>query len=171
MATKRVFPRSGCASWIGEEPQTSKAEVCATRCQPPNFMASAPTTRGCLGNSNDQDGGVVLKLDAAEIGDAVQQATVKRLRRQLTVAARGLGRALFAKLLAACVHRLAQAIRKHHQAVSGPQVDLALIVNTLLESTHDQAALLQAYLNTVSLQPTVGTRPGGSISRGDSAPL
>jgi len=26
IATKRVFPRSGCASWIGEEPQTSKAE-------------------------------------------------------------------------------------------------------------------------------------------------
>ena len=39
------------------------------------------TMRGCLGNSNDQDSGVVLKLAAAEIGDAVQQATVKRLGR------------------------------------------------------------------------------------------
>src|SRR5438309_11032661 len=94
----------------------------------------------CLGNSNDQDSGVDLKLAAAEIGDAVQQATVKRLRRQLTVAARGLGQALLAKLLAVSVHGLAQAIRKHHQAVSGPQLDLALFVNTLLESTHDQAA-------------------------------
>src|SRR6266478_3783668 len=103
----------------------------------------------CLGNSNDQDGSVVPKLAAAEIGDTVQQATVKRLRRQLTVAARGLGQALFAKLLAVSVHRLAQAIGKHHQTVSGPQVDLALIVNTLLESTHDQAALFQAYLNPV----------------------
>src|SRR5437868_13528822 len=91
----------------------------------------------CLGNSNDQDSGVVLKLAAAEIGDAVQQATMKRLRRQLTVAAGGLGQALFAKLLVVSVPRLAQAIREHHQAVSGPQVDFALIVNTLVESTHD----------------------------------
>src|SRR5262249_58786093 len=67
-----------------------------------------------LGNSNDQDSGVVLKLAAAEIGDAVQQATVKGLRRQLTVAERGLGQALFAKLLTVAVHRLAQAICKHH---------------------------------------------------------
>jgi hypothetical protein len=35
----------------------------------------------CLGNSNDQDRGVVVKLAAAEIGDAVQQAPVKRLGR------------------------------------------------------------------------------------------
>src|SRR5437667_6936025 len=103
----------------------------------------------CLGNSNDHDGGVVPKLASAEIGNAVQQATAKRLRRQLTAAARVLGQALFAKLLAVSVHRLAQAIRKHYQAVSGPQVDLALLVNTILESTHDQAALFQAYLNTV----------------------
>ena len=34
-----------------------------------------------LGNSNDQDSGVVLKLAAAEIGDAVQQASLKRLGR------------------------------------------------------------------------------------------
>src|SRR6266851_4133587 len=103
----------------------------------------------CLGDSNDQDSGVVPKLAAAEICDTVQQATVKRLGRQLSVALRGLGQALFAKLLAVSVHRLAQAIRKHYQAVSGPHVDFALIVNTLLESTHDQAALFQAYLNPV----------------------
>src|SRR5882724_2282658 len=57
----------------------------------------------CLGNSNDQDRGVVPKLAAAEVRDTVQQATVKRLRRQLTVAARGVGQALFAKLLAVSV--------------------------------------------------------------------
>src|SRR5438445_2667627 len=101
----------------------------------------------CLGNSNDHDGGVVPKLASAEIGNAVQQATAKRLRRQLTAAARVLGQALFAKLLAVSVHRLGQAIRKHHQAVSGPQVVLALIVNTLLERTHDQPALFQPSLN------------------------
>src|SRR5713101_3731653 len=85
-----------------------------------------PIGRGCavcLGDSNDQDSGVVPKLAAAEICDTVQQATAKRLGRQLSVALRGLRQALFAKLLAVSIHRLAQAIRKHYQAVSGPQVD------------------------------------------------
>src|SRR5258708_26816746 len=74
----------------------------------------------CLGDSNDQDSAVVPKLAAAEICDTVQQTTAKRLARQLSVALRALGQALFAKLIAVSLHRLAPAIRHHPHAVSGP---------------------------------------------------
>lgn len=64
----------------------------------------------------------------------------------MTVAEQRLYQPLLPKLLLFSIHCLGHTIRKEHQPVAGPQLNLTLLIAALLEGAEDQSTFFQPQL-------------------------